>query len=138
MICVSLSRLLYLSTAYTMLDHQRFNPATTLARLDNDEALLKMLIGVFAQEMPIYLNGLTDALEAGSWALLRAAAHRVKGASGSLGLNVVYEQALNLEDFCASGLADAKPQEAVKLAHQLIEELAASLEVANRWAQDPA
>ncbi|HEX4856387.1 MAG TPA: Hpt domain-containing protein [Limnobacter sp.] len=77
-----------------------YNPAEALARIDNDTALLSMLISVFTKECPGYIAKLQAASESQNITALGDAAHNVKGASASIGFEECRALAETLEVAC--------------------------------------
>lgn len=112
-----------------------FNVAEALRRLDQDKDLLVMLMGVSSTELDNNLLALGNALNKGSWAELRAAAHRIKGTSGTLGFDSCHAKATFLEKFCSSGAAEKNPSQAVMLTHDLQQTLTAALKAGQDWAK---
>lgn len=78
----------------------KYDPRDALARIDNDKALLAMLIKVFIQECPKYIQKLQTACDAQNMSALGDAAHNVKGASAAIGFDVCTKLAESLEVSC--------------------------------------
>jgi HPt (histidine-containing phosphotransfer) domain-containing protein len=112
-----------------------FNVAEALNRLDQDKDLLVMLMSVSSAELDNNLQALGTALNKGSWTELRAAAHRIKGTSGTLGFDSCHAKATFLEKFCLSGLAEKDPGQAVILTHDLQQTLNEALKAGLAWAK---
>ncbi|WP_370264495.1 Hpt domain-containing protein [Limnobacter sp.] len=77
-----------------------YDPSEALARVDNDRALLCMLIDVFLKEKAGYMARLNGAYEQQDITALGDAAHNVKGASGAIGLEACRSLAATLEVAC--------------------------------------
>lgn len=80
-----------------------FDRAAALDGMDGEEALLRRLCGVFAQELPTQLAALRGATHSDE---LRRLAHAVKNSAGTLGLRRLREAGERLERAAAGG-ADA-------------------------------
>src|SRR5262249_1113785 len=72
-------------------------PAVALARVGDDRALLKELIGLFLAECPRWLAAIREAIRQGDAAELRRAAHSIKGTVGTFGAPAAFEAAQRLE-----------------------------------------
>jgi HPt (histidine-containing phosphotransfer) domain-containing protein len=110
-----------------------YNPKEALARIDNDTALMAMLISVFTRECPGYIAKLQSASDSQNLSALGDAAHNVKGASAAIG----FEECRGL----AEALEVACRQSGVKsIAHfqastdRLVEVLKNCGPVLNGWA----
>ncbi|HEX4917758.1 MAG TPA: Hpt domain-containing protein [Limnobacter sp.] len=77
-----------------------YNPNEALARIDNDHALLCMLIDVFLKERQGYITRLQNACNKQDLGQLGDAAHNVKGASAAIGLEDCRALAESLEVAC--------------------------------------
>lgn len=89
-----------------------FDRAAALEGLDGEEALLRRLCGVFAQELPTQLEALRGATRGDE---LRRLAHAVKNSAGTLGLRRLREAGERLERAAAEG-ADAGERAALRAA----------------------
>lgn len=78
----------------------KYDPTDALARIDNDKALLAMLISVFINECPKYIQRLQSACDDQNLSALGDAAHNVKGASASIGFEACTHLAESLEVSC--------------------------------------
>jgi CheY-like chemotaxis protein len=88
-----------------------FDLAGTLARIGGDEALLLDLIEAFQQEARETIQEIRDTLERRNAQGLRAGAHKLKGALGSVGGAAARAAAERLERVALAGdLAPAGPQ----------------------------
>ena len=77
-----------------------YDPTDALARIDNDTALLAMLISVFLKERPNYIERLHTACAQQNLNALGDAAHNVKGASAAIGFELCSKLAEELEVAC--------------------------------------
>lgn len=77
-----------------------YDPSAALARIDKDKALLTLLISVFINECPKYIASLETACGNQDLHALGDAAHNVKGASASIGLDAASSLAEELEVAC--------------------------------------
>ena len=77
-----------------------YDPTAALDRIDNDTGLLAMLISVFLKERPHYIERLQTACAQQNLNALGDAAHNVKGASASIGLDAASSLAEELEVAC--------------------------------------
>ena len=111
-----------------------YNPSEALARIDNDTALLAMLIGVFLKECPSYSERLQQASLGKHTGRLGDAAHNVKGASSAIGLESVRSLAAELEDLCRQ-TDNPEPASYQRLCEALITELDASEGPLKAWAK---
>lgn len=78
----------------------QYDPTQALARIDNDTALLSMLISVFIKECPGYISRLQTASSSQNLTALGDAAHNVKGASAAIGFEACRSLAETLEVAC--------------------------------------
>jgi HPt (histidine-containing phosphotransfer) domain-containing protein len=110
-----------------------YNPSEALRRIDNDTALLTMLIGVFLKERPAYCERLKQASQAQHIGQLGDAAHNVKGASAAIGLESARAIAAQLESLCRR---EDNPEAAnfQRLTEELIAELVSSETLLKQWA----
>jgi len=74
-----------------------FDEQGSLARMDNDQTLLREVISLFFEEAPRLLGVLSQGLEAGDAPLVERAAHSLKGAAASFGAESVVGAARELE-----------------------------------------
>jgi HPt (histidine-containing phosphotransfer) domain-containing protein len=77
-----------------------YDPSAALARIDKDKGLLTLLITVFIKECPKYTAKLQAACDNQDLHALGDAAHNVKGASASIGLDAASSLAEELEVAC--------------------------------------
>ena len=110
-----------------------YNPSEALERIDNDTALLAMLIGVFLKECPGYCDRLQKASQAQNVGLLGDVAHNIKGASSAIGLESARTLAAELEALCRR-TDDPAPASYQRLSDALIEELKGSETPLMAWA----
>lgn len=78
----------------------QYNPREALDRLDNDTALMTMLIAVFIKECAGYIGMLQSACERQDLQGLGEAAHTVKGSAAAIGFETACELAEQLEVVC--------------------------------------
>lgn len=102
-----------------------FRKEEALERLGDDEDLLRMLIETFLTEWPSYLQALKDAMGQPTALDLKKAAHRVKGASSTIGVEGLRSLAKKIEENCAANTESISPE-----ANQMANELIALLELA--------
>ena len=68
-----------------------------LARMDNDESLLKEIINIFVEHSESYLDNLRHAIMEGDSDEVYRTAHTLKGAVGNFPANAAFEATLKLE-----------------------------------------
>lgn len=85
-----------------------YDPSDALSRIDNDHALMAMLIDVYIKEIPGYISRLQSALEQDTLDLLGDAAHNVKGASAAIGFEEARSIAERIEQRCRGKLPSDK------------------------------
>lgn len=78
----------------------QYDPREALNRLDDDTALMAMLIAVFIKECPAYIARLQAACERQDLQGLGEAAHTVKGSAATIGFEWVRQLAEDLEVAC--------------------------------------
>ncbi|MDX1667825.1 MAG: Hpt domain-containing protein, partial [Limnobacter sp.] len=81
----------------------RFNTTETLVRLGGDKELLAAVVGTYLREVPGYLRDIDQALKSQNASNVKAAAHKLKGASATVGLECVTKMALSLEKAAEDG-----------------------------------
>ncbi len=69
----------------------------SVARVGDDEEFLIELLGDFFEMMVENIPKLKDSLKNSNFNEIKEISHSMKGASGNLGLNTIYETTLNLE-----------------------------------------
>lgn len=112
-----------------------YDPSAALARIDKDKALLTLLISVFIKECPKYIDRLQAACDKQDLHALGDAAHNVKGASASIGLDAASGLAEELEVACRqSGVKSIASFE--KSTARLVEVLNQCPEFLNNWVTD--
>jgi HPt (histidine-containing phosphotransfer) domain-containing protein len=74
-----------------------FDPDLLLERLAGDEALVKLLIATFLEDIPVQLNLLEAALAEDDHKLVGQQAHKIKGAAANLSAMAIWELAQTLE-----------------------------------------
>ncbi len=77
-----------------------FAPDQAAQRLGNDQELLKHLVQIFLEESPNYEGALTEAINHQDNEQLKQAAHKIKGASSTIGATGLSEAAKDLETLC--------------------------------------
>lgn len=77
-----------------------YDPSAALARIDKDTGLMTLLITIFIKECPKYIDRLQSACNNQDLHALGDAAHNVKGASASIGLDAASSLAEALEVSC--------------------------------------
>ena len=84
-----------------------FDRAAALARLDDDEDLLRDVIQQFVSDAPSSLSAIEAAIQQGDGSALRDAAHALKGAAAYLAADDLCIAAQELEGFGRAGQIDA-------------------------------
>jgi len=74
-----------------------FDRPACLHRLRGDEAILRKIIKVFLEDAQQQINKLAEALAAADSAQVSRLAHKLRGASGSIGATALQELASKLE-----------------------------------------
>jgi signal transduction histidine kinase/DNA-binding response OmpR family regulator len=113
------------------IDDSAFDKAAALSRLADDEELLRELVTVFLEEQAKWLADIHAAVEKGDAALLKRAAHTLKGAVDSCGGHRVWTAALALETMGK----DAKLDGAAAALAELDREVEALLGPLRRFAE---
>ena len=90
-------------TLATQSEESPFDLADALRHVGGDKALLKELLQLFAVECPQLLASIRDAINRSDAALLRRAAHSLKGAVSNFGTPAVVAAAQSLENLGHSG-----------------------------------
>lgn len=107
-----------------------WNRREALARLDNDQELLRDMIGLCIEETPNYIASLRKAEASRDMAALADAAHAIKGVAGHFCADAVRDLAARLEDQAraAEPIADSGLIRTLETAvEKLSEELGAGL-----------
>lgn len=81
----------------------RWNKEFAMGQVDNDEELLQELLMIFKDSSAADMAVLKDAVENGDPVEARGAAHSIKGASASLGLEAIRDMAMAIEKDCREG-----------------------------------
>ena len=84
-----------------------FDRASMLERVDGDDALLSVIIGVFLDDAPNSLRAIEQALASTDATRLRAAAHALKGAAANISAEQLREAAHDLEWIGEAGRNEA-------------------------------
>lgn len=74
-----------------------FDPAAALTRLDGDEELLRMLVGVFQQDNRELFQQLLAAVESGDLRTAERAAHSLKGLAANFDAHAAAQAAQTVE-----------------------------------------
>jgi CheY-like chemotaxis protein len=91
-----------------------FDPAEALARVEDDQALLGEIVGIFLAESSAILSALRASVSAGDAAALAASAHTLIGSVGNFGPSDGLDSALALQRMAGEGdLAEAAPRLAI-------------------------
>lgn len=93
-----------------------FNQAEALSRLGNDKALLTHIVKIFLSELPAYLDELYQASISREPQTIAKAAHRLKGACATIGIESGAKLALTLEK---AGKNAESIEELIKLSENL-------------------
>ncbi len=80
-----------------------FDEADLLERLAGDADLVAEVVVIFLEDCPLRLQAVESAMARREAVALRAAAHALKGAAGSLGAPRLFEAAQTLEQLAADG-----------------------------------
>lgn len=116
---------------FTML----YDPTEALVRIDNDTALLAMLISVFLKERPNYIERLQTACAQQNLPALGDAAHNVKGASAAIGFDTGRKLAEELEVACRQSGVKTIASFENSTAH-LVNVLSNCSEPLNKWVSE--
>lgn len=93
-----------------MEDSQDFMISEALERVDGDLEMLGELMGMLAEEVPVRLKEMREAVAKGDAVVLEHAAHSLKSAFGNLGAMSASAACLELEKRGrAKAIADASP-----------------------------
>jgi PAS domain S-box-containing protein len=105
-----------------------FDREALLARVENDQELLREIVALFLGEAPELLGAIREALERRDAPSLERSAHTLKGSVGNFGAKSAFETALKLETMGRngdlSGGAEALAELETKIS-QLVKTLAA-------------
>ncbi|MFQ6043877.1 MAG: PAS domain S-box protein [Candidatus Poribacteria bacterium] len=96
-----------------------------LEQVDGDKDFLKELIELSLESYPEYINEIRKAIEQNEPRKLEAAAHTLKGASGSISANSIYQISSRLETMGKEGVFDG--------AKEALESLESEIERFNRY-----
>ena len=80
-----------------------FDREALFARVEDDQDLLREIIGLFLDEAPDLLRAIRESLEHRDTASLERSAHALKGSVGNFGAKSAFESALKLETMGRSG-----------------------------------
>ncbi|MFC2088869.1 Hpt domain-containing protein [Calditrichota bacterium] len=87
----------------------------SVARVGGDEEFLLELLTDLKEMVEENLPKLKDSLKNSDFSDIKAIAHSMKGASGNLGLNTIYETTLNLENSATNSDAESSNKYIVEL-----------------------
>lgn len=76
---------------------QVFDSGGALSRLMNNDALLKKLATMFVENSPAKMNALRLACDKKDAEQARLASHALKGQAGDIGLQILYEKLVEME-----------------------------------------
>jgi two-component system sensor histidine kinase/response regulator len=93
--------------------------STALATVQGSEELLREIIEAFLEESPRQVVAMHTALAGSDTALLRRAAHTIKGAVRYFGAQQAFDRALRLETLAHDGELQAAPAAVEKLEEEL-------------------
>lgn len=100
--------------------------SAALARMGGDAALLRQLARFFAEDAPVYLARLQDALAANDRAGVQHAAHSLKGLAANFDAQAAVLAALRVEEWASEGGLTPNP-EAIRALEGEISRLQAAL-----------
>ncbi len=83
-----------------------FDKITALRRLGDNEETLKKIVAAYMRKIPVLLEELRQGVERAEAVVVQQRAHRIKGASGNIGAEVVQEMAQELEQIGKEGKLD--------------------------------
>jgi PAS domain S-box-containing protein len=112
-----------------------FNRAALLARVEGDEDLLREIVELYLDDCPRLLAEIREALDRGDAALLKRAAHTLKGSVGNFEAAGAFNAALRLEsmaragDLTRAGEAYAALEETIGQLNRALAELTPALAV---------
>jgi signal transduction histidine kinase/CheY-like chemotaxis protein len=78
-------------------DDEIVDQVDLMARLQGDTDLLKEIVGIYEQELPLHLEALSGGLAENDARKIREIAHKLKGAVGNLSSKPAYDTAMALE-----------------------------------------
>ena len=81
-----------ISADYANINHEEMAKAIGLKQKH-----IPMLVGSFLEESVSILQNLTDAIESKDYEAIKSSAHAIKGSSGNLRFNEIYEMAREIE-----------------------------------------
>jgi HPt (histidine-containing phosphotransfer) domain-containing protein len=93
--------------------------AELLEMVGGDAEVLREIVGLFLEDVPMRLAALADALQAGDLTATYRAAHTLKGAAGNFGVPDIMQAALAVEQHARGGDLAAARQAAAALEDQL-------------------
>jgi two-component system, sensor histidine kinase and response regulator len=92
-------------TVVTGKDTERavFEQSGLLDRLMGDEAMLKEILRLFVQEMPVYIKKLKTVVRQGDLTAIFSQAHKMKGTAANIGAVSLQQLFFELEEACNQG-----------------------------------
>ncbi len=85
------------------MDDLCWNKEFAMGQVDNDEELLQELLTIFKDSSASDLAILVQAVEKGDPVEARGAAHSIKGAAASLGMEAIRDVSMAMEKDCREG-----------------------------------
>lgn len=86
-----------------MTEHSIFDLSQLESRLDGDAELVREILGLFCDDVPIQLASLESAVAGANWQAAARFAHSIKGSAGNVGGLRVHAVAGALESTIRSG-----------------------------------
>ncbi len=99
----------------------KWNKKFALEQAADDEELLEELIDIFKESCASDLNLIKDGIQRGDTQQVYGAAHSIKGAAASLGIDGIKEIALHIETDSREGSLQAAKQEVQDLEEMYLE-----------------
>ncbi len=103
----------------TLSDLEIFDRPDFLARLGDDEELLREVVELFLEDAPQQLESIARAVAAGNAADIAPSAHQLKGAAANISARRAAEAASRLETAAKSGDSIVAGQEFAKLKNEM-------------------
>src|SRR5579884_2010882 len=96
-----------------------FDRAAALARLGDDEELLREVVELFLSEYPITLAQIRDAVQSRDASALESSAHSLKGSIATFGAEQARQAAFSLEQLGRESNLDPAPRKLSELEQAL-------------------
>ncbi|MGE0445794.1 MAG: Hpt domain-containing protein [Vicinamibacterales bacterium] len=93
--------------------------AELLEMVGGDTEVLREIVGLFLEDVPMRLAALSEALHEGDLTATYRAAHTLKGAAGNFGVPAIMQAALAVEQQAKGGDLAAARQAAAALEDQI-------------------